>query len=159
MSGKEKESGKRQSKKEKRRNRFWLTEAQAALSWGIILALGALLGTIYLYQASRIAGVGRHVQELQNDLDNVKRVNAELERQIAEGQSLERLQSQAQLMGFVRARPEDIEYLAIPDYPTAINQGPPQEIVQPPKPIETIWEALVITFQNSINDLVRGESP
>jgi cell division protein FtsL len=158
MSGKKTES-KRQSKKDKRRNRFWLTEAQAALSWGIILALGALLGTIYLYQASRIAGVGRHVQDLQNELDNVKRVNAELEREIAEGQSLERLQAEAESMGFVRARPEDIEYLVVPDYPTAINQGPPQEIVEPPKPIETITEALLITFQESINDLIRGESP
>lgn len=158
MSGNNNES-KRQSKKEKRRNRFWLTEAQAALSWAIILALGALLGTIYLYQASRIAGVGRHVQDLQNDLDDVKRVNAELERQIAEGQSLERLQAEAEGMGFVRAQPEDIEYLVIPDYPTAINQGPPQEVPEPPRPIETIWEALVITFQQSINDLAIGESP
>lgn len=154
-----KQGSKRQSKKEKRRNRFWLTEAQAALSWGIILALGALLGTIYLYQASRIAGVGRHVQELQNELDDVKRVNAELEREIAEGQSLERLQAEAERMGFVRARPEDIEYLVVPDYPTAINQGPPLEVTEPPPPIETVWEALVLAFQNSINDLARGESP
>jgi len=154
-----KQNSKRQSKKEKRRNRFWLTEAQAALSWAIILALGALLGTIYLYQASRIAGVGRHVQELQNELDDVKRVNAELEREIAEGQSLDQLQAAAESMGFVRAQPEDIEYLVVPDYPTAINQGPLPEMSEPPQPIETIWEALVITFQNSINDLAIGESP
>lgn len=156
----EKKTGsKHQSKKEKRRNRFWLTEAQAALSWGIILALGALLGTIYLYQASRIASVGRHVQELQNDLDDVKRINAELEREIAEGQSLDRLQSEAQRLGFVTARPEDIEYLIVPDYPTAINQSEPLEEPKPPPPIETIWEALGLAFQSSVNDLVRGESP
>ncbi len=158
MSSENKDSN-RQSKKEKRRNRFWLTEAQAALSWGIILALGALLGTIYLYQASRIAGVGRYVQELQNELDDVKRVNAELEREIAEGQSLERLQTEAERLGFVRARPEDIEYVTVPDFPTAINQGAPIETPEPPPPIETIWEALVITFQNSINNLAIGESP
>jgi hypothetical protein len=158
MSGKKTDSN-RQSKKEKRRNRFMLTEAQAALSWGIILALGALLGTIYLYQASRIAGIGRHVQDLQNDLDDVKRVNAELEREIAEGQSLERLQGEAELMGFVRARPEDIEYLIVPDYPTAINQGPPEEVPEPPTPIETIWEAIGVAFRESINSLAQGESP
>jgi cell division protein FtsL len=154
-----KKDSKHQSKKEKRRNRFWLTEAQAALSWGIILALGALLGTIYLYQASRIAGVGRHVQDLQNQLDNVKRVNAELERNIAEGQSLERLQSEAERLGFVRARPEDIEYIIVPDYPTAINQGPPLEAAEPPLPIETVWEALVMAFESSVSNLARGESP
>jgi cell division protein FtsL len=158
MSEKKKDSN-RQSKKEQRRHRFWLTEAQAALSWGIILALGALLGTIYLYQASRIAGVGRHVQELQNELDNVKRVNAELEREIAEGQSLERLQSEAERLGFVRARPEDIEYLVIPDYPTAVSQITAPPAPEPPPPMETIWEALVRAFQSSVNNLVRGESP
>jgi cell division protein FtsL len=155
----EKQDSKRQSKKEKRRNRFWLTEAQAVLSWGIILALGALLGTIYLYQASHIAGVGRHVQELQNNLDEVKRQNAELARQIAEGQSLDRLQSEAQRLGFVRAQPEDIEYLVVSDYPTAINQGAPIATPEPPPPIETIREALVLAFRDSFNDLVKGESP
>ncbi len=40
----------------------WLTEAQAALGWGIILILIALLGAIYLSQTSRIAIVGRLVQ-------------------------------------------------------------------------------------------------
>jgi cell division protein FtsL len=154
-----KTSASTKSKKEKRRNRFWLTEAQAALSWGIILALGALLGTIYLYQASRIATVGRHVQDLQNELDEVKRINSELDRQIAESQALERLQSEAQRLGFVHARPEDIEYLIIPDYPTAINQTMVLEKPPPPPPIETISEGLLAAFQSSVNDLVRGESP
>jgi cell division protein FtsL len=156
----EKKSTSRQSKKEKRRAKVWLTEAQAVLSWGVILALGALLGTIYLYQASRIATVGRRVQELQNELDEIKRVNAELERGIAEGQSLERLQAEAASLGFVAARAEDIEYLVVPDYPTAINMTatavPPPTL---PPPIETMREAMLIAFRNSVNDLVRGESP
>ena len=155
----EKKSASRQSKKEKRRARVWLTEAQAVLSWGVILALGALLGTIYLYQASRIASVGRRVQELQNELDEIKRVNAELEREIAEGQSLERLQAEAASLGFVAARPEDIEYLVVPDYPTAINLTLTAVPPEPPLPIETMREALLTAFRNSVNDLVRGESP
>ncbi|MFZ0545395.1 MAG: hypothetical protein WAM60_08150 [Candidatus Promineifilaceae bacterium] len=158
MSDKKKDSN-RQSKKEQRRNRFWLTEAQAALSWGVLLALAALLGTIYLYQASRIAGVGRHVQDLQYELDNVKRVNADLERDIAEGQSLQRLQTEAERMGFVHARPEDIEYLTIPNYPTVVNQTTTLQLSKPAPPIETIWEALLTAFQDSVNNLVRGESP
>jgi hypothetical protein len=117
------------------------------------------LGTIYLYQASRIATVGRHVQDLQNELDEVKRINSELDRQIAEGQSLERLQSEAERLGFVKARPEDIEYLIVPDYPTAINQTTAIETPPPPPPIETIGEGLLTAFKSSVNDLVRGESP
>ncbi|MCA9873281.1 MAG: hypothetical protein KC441_06490, partial [Anaerolineales bacterium] len=110
-------------KREKAKRLSWLTEAQAALGWGIILVLIAVLGTIYLSQASRIAVTGRRVQLMQNDLETLKRDNAEIERTIAESQSLERLQQQAQEMGFVEAQPGDIEYLVIPDYPqeTAVS--------------------------------------
>ena len=80
----------RRSKTEKRKSILWLTEAQAALSWIAILVLAALVGAIYLFQASRIASVGREVQELQWELDDVKRVNSELEREIAEAQSLDK---------------------------------------------------------------------
>jgi len=80
-----------------------LTEAQAAAGWGVIVVLGALLGAIYLNQASKIATIGRRVQMEQNELDEVKRANAELERQIAEAQSLERLDAEARRLGFVLA--------------------------------------------------------
>ncbi len=40
----------------------WLTEAQAAVGWGIILVLVAILGTVYLNQASKTAVAGRRVQ-------------------------------------------------------------------------------------------------
>ena len=38
-----------------------LTEAQAAAGWGVIVVMGALLGAIYLNQASKIATIGRRV--------------------------------------------------------------------------------------------------
>ena len=49
-----------ESRREKRRKAKQLnvlTEAQVATGWFIILALAALVGTIYLGQASRISGV------------------------------------------------------------------------------------------------------
>jgi hypothetical protein len=95
-----------------------LTEAQAAAGWGVIVVLGALLGAIYLNQASKIATIGRRVQMEQNELDEVKRANAELERQIAEAQSLERLDAEARRLGFVPSTPADIDYVVIPQYPT-----------------------------------------
>lgn len=83
--------GKRE-RKERRRSLVWLTEAQAALGWGALMVLAAVLGAIYLSQTSRIASVGRTVQDLQAQLDEVKRQNATFEREIAEAQSLDRLQ-------------------------------------------------------------------
>ncbi len=145
--------------RERVRRLGWLTEAQAALGWGVILVLVALLGVIYLTQASRIAAVGRQVQVLQNELIERKRINADLEQDIAEAQSLERLQQEAVRRGFAQAQPEDIEYIAVLDYPAetvALEITP--EPTQPPKPPQSMGEAIWLTIEDSIGHLIRGEA-
>jgi cell division protein FtsB len=151
-------------KRESAKRLTWLTEAQAALGWGIILVLVAVLGTIYLSQASQIAVTGRRVQIRQNELDTLKRENAAMEKDIAEAQALDRLRSRAQAMGFVSAQPGDIEYLLVPDYPreTAVPPSliPPAANVIPetPVPPETMQEALWAAFRSSVNSLIEGEA-
>jgi type VI protein secretion system component VasK len=137
----------------------WLTEAQAALGWGVVLVLAALLGVIYLTQASHIAAVGRRVQVLQNQLIELKRENAEIERHIAEAQSLGQLQQEAVRRGFAQANPEDIEYITVPNYPakTAALEATPEPTRQP-QPPQTMAEAVWLTVQHSVGHLVRGEA-
>ena len=142
-----------------------LTDAQAAMGWFVILALAALVGAIYLSQASYIAGTGRKVQILQNNLENLRRENATLERSIAEAQSLERLQQEAARLGFVRAAPGDMEYLVVSQYPaipTSIRtSGVAVEEVQalaPPAPAQSFGEAVWLALRGSIVDMVLGES-
>lgn len=146
-----------------------LTEAQAALGWAVILLLAAILGAIYLNQASRIATVGRQIQIEQSTLETLKRDNNELERQIAEAQSLERLQQEAVALGFRPAASDEIEYVVIPNYPAATVEPPLERLqtaVSPttspeaaaPPPIETIRQALWQALINSTQNLVRGES-
>jgi cell division protein FtsL len=150
-------TGKRK-RKERRRSLAWLTEAQAALGWGVLMTLAAVLGAIYLSQTTRIAGVGRTVQDLQLQLDTVKRVNAELERDIAAAQSLERLQEEARRLGFVRANADDVEYRIIHEYPLSL----PEQVVEsepPPMPVESIREALGQVLQRGIGGLTQGVSP
>jgi hypothetical protein len=140
----------------------WLTEAQAAVGWGIILMLIAILGTIYLSQASRTAVAGRRVQIHQNDLDNIKRENAILEKQIAEAQSLEKLQAQAQAMGFVQAQPGNIEYLLIPDYPAETAVSPiisaTPDTAETAVPPSTMEAALILAFRASVSSLIEGNA-
>ncbi len=137
-----------------------LTEAQAAVGWAVILVLAALLGAIYLNQTSEIAAAGRRVQILQNELDEFKRLNGETERQIAEAESLDRLQQQAVVMGFVPASTDDIEFLVVPNYPAA-DAGDAETAVstpQAPAPTaESMQEALGLAFQNAITRLFVGE--
>lgn len=139
-----------------------LTEAQAALGWSIILVLVALLGAIYLSQASRIATVGRRVQVQQNQLQALKRENSALERRIAEAQSLERLQQEAIRLGFIQAQPDDIEYLIVPDYPPESSAAAAVEATPEPTPVplppETMHEAIWLSVKASIGNLISGES-
>jgi hypothetical protein len=149
----------RKAKKERRKSAFWLTEAQVALSWGALLTLAALVGAIYLIQTSHIAEDGRAVQSLQRRLNNTKQANIELERDIAEAQSLDRLQEDALKLGFTRATPGDVEYLVVPSYPDA-----PEVVVTPENtaqsvPAENMVEALWLAMQDSVGDLIHGESP
>lgn len=138
----------------------WLTEAQAALGWGLILILAALLGAIYLGQTSRIAGVGRRVQLLQDELEAIKRENNALEREISEAQSLQRLRQEAVRLGFVPAQPEDIDYIVVPNYPIDEKEirVAATPIPTPAKPPETMSDALWLTFKTRINDLMQGEA-
>ena len=149
----------RKAKKERRKSLFWLTEAQAALTWGVLLTLAALVGAIYLIQTSRIATTGRQVQLLQGELDTIKQENIELERDIAEAQSLDRLQNKAITMGFTRSSPSDVEYLVIPNYPPAPEMAAVPELAGPAEPAESLFEALWLAIQDSIGDLIHGESP
>lgn len=141
----------------------WLTEAQAAAGWAVIIILAALLGAIYLNQASKIAAIGRRVQIEQSQLDEYKRINGELERLIAEAQALERLNAEALGMGFRPATPEEIEYLVIPDYPIgeaiepALSQAE-HALETAPAPPQSMLEALLLTVRNVSDQLIRGQA-
>lgn len=141
----------------------WLTEAQAAAGWGVIIILAALLGAIYLNQASKIAAIGRRVQIEQSELDDYKRINGELERLIAEAQALERLNTEALGMGFRPATPEEIEYLVIPEYPVgesiepALSQAGHETQVAPTAP-DSMLEALMLAAKGFSDQLTRGQA-
>ena len=149
----------RKAKKERRISLLRLTEAQVALSWGALLTLAALVGTIYLLQTSDIANRGQEVQILQRRLDDIKQQNIELERDIAEAQSLDRLQREALKLGFTRSTPRDVEYLVIPEYPEAPAAVATPEIALPGEPPENMAEALWLAITNSVGDLIHGKSP
>lgn len=142
-----------------------LTDAQFAAGWFVILALAALVGTIYLSQASSIAASGRKVQILQNSLVELKRDNAMLERTIAEAQTLDRLQQEAVSLGFVRAEPADLEYLVVSQYPAvppptpvSFGAGEGEAAQSLPDPAQSFTEAVRLTLRDSLEHMVMGQA-
>ena len=136
-----------------------LTEVQAAVGWGLILLVIAVLGVIYLNQSSRIAAVGRRVQSLQYDLSVLQRENADIERDIAQSQSITRIQKEAERLGFVAAQPDSIEYLVVPDYPSVdpVTEEEARASVGSSS-IESMRDGLWLIIESGLNELMRGES-
>jgi hypothetical protein len=136
----------------------WLTEAQAALSWSILLILLAMLGAVYLSQASSIAIVGRRVQVLQGEFGDIKRVNAELEREIAEAQELEPIQQRAFALGFAPAPVTNVEYVIVPNYPVYIESEVLETYESISAPPETMLEVLWLMMRQRVSALAEGEA-
>jgi hypothetical protein len=102
-----------------------LFQAQAALGWGVVVALMALLGVVYLTLGSDSIVSGYHIQQMTWELTALQRENAQLEARIAKFEDVGNLQSRAQEMGFVAAGPEQIEYLRVDNYPPVPGEGVP----------------------------------
>lgn len=143
--------------REQLRRLLKLSEAQAVLGWTILTMLAALVGTIYLVQASSLAESGRRIQFLQFDLSDIKRENGELERQIAEAQALPNLQDRARSLGFYIAAPEEVEFIVVEEYPAVLPEPTPEPEIRP-EPIDTIDVALWLYIRQSFTDLQRGEA-
>ena len=104
-------------------------EAQAALSWGVIVALLAMLGVVYLSEASQKISSGYRLLEMSSELRELQKENTFLDAAIAAAQQLKQLQGKAIELGFMLATPEDLEYLPVPDYPP--TSGVPMELAEP----------------------------
>ena len=91
----------------------WLTQAQVALGWAIVLYYWAAWGALYLGQVSRTALVGSEALELERTLTVLNDENHDIEQAIAAATSIGAMELRAREMGleFVRPKPEEIDYL------------------------------------------------
>jgi hypothetical protein len=105
-----------------------LFRAQAALGWGVVVALMALLGVVYLSLGSDSIVSGYRIQQMSWELARLQRENAQLEARIATFEAVGDLVNRAREMGFVPAGPDQIEYLMVDDYPPAPGEGVPDRV-------------------------------
>jgi hypothetical protein len=75
-------------------------EGRATLGMLIMLVVLSLLGWIYLTQASHVATTSRRIEELQIDKVRLEQQNLELMVEIADLESISRLDARAQELGF-----------------------------------------------------------
>ncbi|MEA3346336.1 MAG: septum formation initiator family protein [Chloroflexota bacterium] len=76
-----------------------------------VLALLALIGGLYLWQASQITATQRHIRQLRRERESWQRKNAQLREEIAELTQVATLTERARALGF--AAPEKEVYLPL----------------------------------------------
>jgi hypothetical protein len=107
-------------------------EGRATAGMLIILVVLSLLGWIYLTQASYVATTSRRIQELEAEKARLEQENLELMAEIAEFESVSRLATRAQELGFVAVVLDDAEFLAVADVPSIPRTERPRAPAEAP---------------------------
>jgi hypothetical protein len=84
---------------------------QLALRLGLAAVLIGLVACLYLLEASQMSTVGRHLENMRQEYEQLKRDNADLLYQIAQEGSIVRLQQRSAEKGLIPA--PKVEYLWI----------------------------------------------
>jgi cell division protein FtsB len=82
--------------------------------WAFVLVVAAFVGAAQLVQASQAATLGREIEQLKLRQEQLARLNAELEAEVARLRDPRRLEQRARELGFVPASFEQVEYLTVP---------------------------------------------
>ena len=124
----------------------WKTQQQLFGFVLVVLVFAAMIAGIYLNVTSRAAVLGREIQDLETQITEAKRVNADLTNQLGVLLSYQSMAARAEAMGFTLAAPEDIEYVTIPGYaaaePVDLSEDRPndQKNTLPDAYTQSLWE-------------------
>jgi cell division protein FtsL len=93
----------------------WSLDRKAALGFLLILVTFSLVGWLYLGQASVITSSTMKIDSLRQEIDLLNHQNSELTLEIAELESITRVETRARELGFAPANPANIRYLSVPN--------------------------------------------
>lgn len=99
----------------------WRQQTQALAALSIALMVLLVIGGLYLAVASRAGNAGRDLQFFEMRKTELIRENDRLRAQLADLRSMTRMANRALELGFAPARPDQIHYVAVPDYPYPVQ--------------------------------------
>lgn len=109
-------------------NAPWRNQVQVIGVFAVGLVTVAILAGLYLVVSVQAATLGREIQEIQADVLDVQRENANLETELARLTSAAVMENRARELGFVPIGESSREYLPVPGY------APRQAVVLAPPP-------------------------
>jgi hypothetical protein len=110
----------------------WKLQGRTALGILILMLSVSLLGWVYLTQASHVATTSRRVRQLEAEKARLAQDNLQLMAEIAELESVSRLATRAEELGFVMAHADQSEFVVMSAQPPAVvassRGGSPAEL-------------------------------
>ena len=130
----------------------WRPQRQALALGVLALFVVIIIGALYLSQSSSSSVIGRQLEDLLAQRDDLEQANEQLRAEIASLESMPRLQQRAQELGFTAADGTNIEYLVVDGY------NPNREAAVVPlqaktDPIPTYDESFTGWLQQQIDSL------
>jgi hypothetical protein len=98
------------------RGRTWQMQRQAVALGALGVIIAIIIGALYLAQSASVSTLGRQLETLIVQRNQLEQTNEQLRSEIAELRSVPRLLARAQEMGFTNAKRENIEYLVVDGY-------------------------------------------
>lgn len=93
----------------------WHFDSKMALGGLLLLAIVSVIGWLYLTQASTVTETSYHMDELRLELEQLENQNSALMLEIAELESLARVEQRAKELGFETTN--KVQYVAVDQYP------------------------------------------
>jgi hypothetical protein len=115
----------------------WRSQTQAVAMLSITLLTAAVVGGFYLAVAARAATAGRDLQALEARKTELLQDNDELEADLANLRSINRLAARAVALGFQPATGDQLEYMRVSAYPQNVHLKPPPRAALAPEPPST----------------------
>ena len=94
----------------------WRVQRQYVGAFLLTVIVLSLVAALYLDLSSRTTLAGREIQELQVEITNIQRSNADLETELANLTSSAVMQQRALELGYRPVKPGELDYIFVPGY-------------------------------------------
>ncbi len=137
----------------------WRTETQATSLVLTVMVIVALIGALYLAQASRTAAAGRRVQALEAERQVLEQQNAQLRAEIAALRSVPRLIAEAERLGYHVASVEEVDYITLEGLPPPPPPDPTEGRDVPAlAPVQLVPEEPLPTYDETLDSWLAEET-
>lgn len=126
----------------------WRKQIQIIVTFLLVLVLGALVASVYLYVTSQSIAAGVDAQRLHVDISEARLMIEDYQSKLAELTSERTMAERAAEMGFKPVEPSQMLYVAVPGY----TGREPEVMVAPTKPAAASTDPMLPAYSESLID-------